>query len=87
MVIGIAKTKATIGAITELVLDGIDLAKKGVGLGSIGKVFEIVNDIKVIVDNLPGAMPELQDLQAAEVGEIGSFAYECAVKIIGAIKK
>lgn len=83
---GIDKTKAVLENLFELAADAIVVAKGGVGLGSFKKILEIIGDVKGLLENAPGAWPELQELDANEVGQLGSAAYSGVLKVISAVK-
>lgn len=83
---GIAHVKLTLSGLLKLACDGIGLVKGGVSFGSVQKVLALVGDVKQLLENAPGALPELQDLDAAEVGELGSLAYAGVIQIVAACK-
>jgi len=87
MVVGVEKSKETLADLAELACDGIDLFKKGIGLGSFGKIVEILADVKELIADAPLALPELADLNAVEAAELGAAAYVAVKKIVDAVRK
>lgn len=84
--VGIEKSKAVIEAIGELVSDGISLAKGGIGFGSIGKIIEVIRDLKDVMENAAGALPEVKDLDPKESGELLELCYKMVLKAISSVK-
>ncbi len=84
--LGIDATKHLIESIGKLVGDAVDLSKNGLGLGSLSQMFTIVADVKDLVQSVPGALPELMDLDAQESTQIGAAAYDMVRKIATHIK-
>lgn len=90
MTTGIVHVLATITDLKETAVDGIALTKaiaKGpFGLGQIfAAVFQISSDVQSLIADAPAALPEFQDLDSAEVGQIGAAAYDCVKAILAAI--
>ncbi len=88
--IGIDKTLETISDLTSLGINAIYLAKaatRGVlGWGQIlAGVVKVAGDVKELVADAPSALPELKDLDSAEMGVIGSAAYDAVKAIVMAL--
>lgn len=82
--VGIVETKKTFVEISELVADAIALAHGG--FSSIGKIWEILGDVKELAASAPKALPELADIDQAEAAELAAVAYQCVKKIIEAVQ-
>ncbi len=87
---GIVSVLATIQALKETAVDGIALAKAAsrgpFGIGAvIAGVLKVAGDVKDVVSAAPAAWPELQELDSAEVGQLGSAAYDCVKAIVVAL--
>ncbi len=90
MQIGITKILATINDLKETAVDGVALVKAMArgpfGLGAIlAAAVQIAGDVKSLLANAPGALPEFQDLDSAEVGQISTAAYDCVKDILAAL--
>ncbi len=84
--IGIEKTLKTIGDLKNLAVDGIKIAKSGpFGLGILTGLLKIAGDIKDVVADAPGALPELKDLDGNESSQIGAAAYDLVSSVVGAL--
>lgn len=80
---GVEKTKKTMIAVSDLVADLIAIAHSGFNAKSLPKAFELITDIKHVIEADPiGAFPELKELDAAESAELGGIVYACVAKII-----
>ncbi len=82
---GIDKTLETLEAVGELVVDVVDLMKKGVGLGSLARLLGVLHDLSLIGEDAPGALPELADVDSAEAGRIATTAYVVVKRIVAAV--
>lgn len=83
---GIEHAKKTLEGLGELTCDAVGIVRSGVGLGSIKKVFEILEDAKVLIYEAPQALPELADLDASECAQLGASAYSVVKRIVESIK-
>lgn len=93
MKLGIDKTLEVFSDLTVLAVSGVEIAKTfkggvGVGsiLGSIGKLVALGKSVEELIKDLPAAMPELLELDAAESSRIGQASYELVRKIMDAVK-
>lgn len=82
---GIDKTLETLEDVGELVVDVVDLVKRGVGIGSLGRLFEVVRVLTEVGRDAPMALPELTDVDSAEAGRIASAAYVQIKRIVVAV--
>lgn len=82
---GIDKTLETLDDVGELVADAVTLVKRGVGLGSLPRLLEILRDVQALAEDAPAALPELKDVDAVEAGRIATSAYTQVKKIVAAI--
>lgn len=80
---GIVKTLQTIADMEKLAIDVIDIIKDGsVSFSDIPKLFDLFGALKDLVVDAPQALPELSDLDALEVGQIGAAAYSLIKTIV-----
>lgn len=93
MAIGIDKTLEVFEDLSTLAVSGVSIAKEfrhGIGLGSIlgsfGKLVSLGKSVESLIKDLPGALPELLDLDASESAQIGQAAYGLVKKILDAVK-
>lgn len=84
MSLSIDKTIKSLDDLGELVLDVMALVKRGIGLGSLASLVEAVSDLRELSEDLPGALPELADLDASEAARIAAAAYSQLQKIVAA---
>lgn len=89
---GIEKTLEVFDDLTVLTIAGISVAKEfkhGVGisaiLGSINKILAIGKSVEELIKDLPGALPELLDLDGQESSQIGVAAYTLVKKVVESI--
>lgn len=85
MVKGVQHSKALLDQVVILVMDGIHIAKTGVGLGALTKLYELISAVKSLVEEAPQALPELLDLDSAESGELAQAAYAAVKKIVASV--
>ena len=90
MTIGIVNVLKTITDLKETAVDGIAVAKAAMrGPFGVGQLFAgivaIMGDVKDLVADAPASLPEFQDLDADEVGQIGSASYECVKAVLAAL--
>lgn len=85
MAIGIDKTLETLEDVGELVVDVLELAKRGVGLGSLARLLEILRDVQAVGTDAPAALPELTDIDPVEAGRLATAAYVQVKRIVLAI--
>jgi hypothetical protein len=82
---GILHTLKMMADIKALMLDVIQIAKSGVGIGAIKQVLEILSSVKQIISEAPATLPELKDLDSSEAGRLAEASYEMIKDIIRAI--
>lgn len=87
MSVGIDKTKSLMSSLTHLVIDLIDLVKKGLSIDSIQKVVHIYQDAKNACAAAKGVQEEFKDLDKAESAELGMLALSCFQQILSALVK
>ncbi len=83
---GVDKTKKTVESLSSLVADIVAIIQGGLTINAMPKIFEIINDIRQLIESAPGAFPELQELEALEASELGASAYHAIQKIIVQVK-
>lgn len=90
MAIGIVHILSTITDLQETAVDGIALAKAAArgpfGLGQLfAAVIQVAGDVKALITDAPAALPEFEELDSAEVGQIGAASYDCVKAIMAAL--
>lgn len=86
---GVQKSLEVISAVTALVVDVADVVKNGVSLGngSLLKLWDALSELQKISKDASAVLPELKDLDAAEVGQLGSAAYGAFQSIVSTLKQ
>lgn len=69
----------------DIVSNGIEIFKNGIGLGSLKKVFALEKEFKDLIAEAKQAMPELKDLDPSEVQLLLASSYALVKKIISEI--
>jgi hypothetical protein len=87
---GIENVLKTIKDLEAVAVDGIALAKAAtrgpLGIGGVfAGVVKVAGDVKDLVADAPKSLPELKDLDGAEVGQIGASAYGCVKAVLVAL--
>ncbi len=85
--LGIDKTREVFADLEVLVVSGVKLTKSGIGIGSIGKIVDIGNAVNELIKDVPGALPELQDLDGDESAKLGEASYRLVKAILDAAAK
>lgn len=91
MSLPITQTLKTLADLQAVVVGAVKMAKdaKVGGFGSwatlLSDVMRVATDVKTIVTDAPGALPELKDVDGEEAGQIATAAYECVKAVIAAI--
>lgn len=80
--LGIEHTLASLADIEKLAIEGIKLAKNGVGIGSIRDLLALGGDAKKLVTEAKESFPELKDLDAAEGLQLGQACLDLVKNII-----
>ena len=90
---GIQKTIEVFDDLGGLAVSGLSIAmefKHGVGigaiLGSVSKILVLAKSVEELIKDLPGALPELLDLDADESKKIGEAAFLLVKKITDSIR-
>lgn len=83
---GIEHAKKTLEGLAELTCDAISIVRKGGGLSAVKKAFEVLSDVKVLIEEAPQALPELADLSGEECAELGASAYVAVKRIVESLK-
>ncbi len=86
MALGIVKTLEVIEDLGSIAQIAIKIAKEGLSFGSIGNLLQIAKDVNELIKDVPGALPELSDLDSVEAAKIGEAAYGLVKKVVDAIK-
>lgn len=81
MALGIENALKCVDGLKVLVIDVLDIVDGGVTLKDLPKLFSLMQDIKLLVDSAPAALPEVKDIDPTEAGQITTAAY-AAVKVI-----
>ncbi len=78
---------ALVGAAKNSALEGIAIYKGGFEpIRDLVKVFKLILDVKDVAQAAPSVMPELKDLDAGEVGQLGSAVYSAVKEVYDAVK-
>ncbi len=94
MAVGIEKTLEVFDDISVVACEGIAIAKQLKGgftylkvLACMGKFMAVAKACQELVKDAPAALPELQDLDAAESAKIGAASYALVRKVMEEIAK
>lgn len=85
MTTGIVHTLKMLADVKTLMVDVVHIAKKGVGIGALKEVFEILSEVKTLIAEAPQTLPELKDLDASEAARLAEASYQMVKDIITAI--
>lgn len=83
--LGVTRTLEVLQDVGNLVVVAIEVAKSG-PLGIASHLVELVSNAVELVKDLPGALPELVDLDASEVGQLGTAAYGLFQRAVAALR-
>lgn len=83
--LSIDHSKKVLADLGKVAVDGIHIAKHGVGIGALQDIFALMGDVKDLIAEAPKALPELQDMDAKEAAEMAQAAYEMVKAVIAAI--
>ncbi len=86
MELGINKSQLFIEQLSEVCVNAVKLAKKGLGLGSIGLLLDMARSAKELVTEAKGVLPELADLNADESALLGAAAFNAVKNVLAAIQ-
>lgn len=65
---------------------GVRIAKSGFSWwDAVSKIMPLIKEIKVMVDEAKGAIPELKDLDTEETLQLGQAAFDCITKVVRSI--
>lgn len=87
MTTGILHTLKMIADVKTLMLDVIQIAKTGVGMGAVFQVIEMLKGVRVIIGEVPGVVPELKDLDSSEAARLAEASYDIFKSLVEAIVK
>lgn len=85
MKLDISKSLDVIKDVTLLGCDIVQLVKAH-GIASLPKVFDAIAQVKKLVVDFQGALPELQDLDSSESSRLASASYVCFQTIFASVK-
>lgn len=85
MVLGIDHTKKVVLSIGALVVQGVGIAKNGVGLTTLPKLLSILQSVKSLSSEAQAALPELKDVDANEASELVSVVYGVVKDVLVAV--
>lgn len=83
---GIDHVLVSVDGVKKLVVDAVTLVKDGISFSDLPQLFKVLNDLKVLVDNVPASLPELKDLDPAESGQVAEASYKAVQEILAALK-
>lgn len=84
--VGVEHILAVLDEVGDLAAGGIKIAKEGVGFGSIPKLFGLLAQVKLLIENIPALPAELADLDPLESAKIGQASFLLVKKIVDAAK-
>lgn len=73
--------------IGDLLCDAAKLTQTELNINSLPTFLKIITDIHLLIQDAQGALPELRDLQAAEVGELSAQAYDVIKRFVAVVKE
>jgi hypothetical protein len=79
-------TQKVVASVSDLVMDIVAIAQGGLKIGSLSRIFALINDIKSIIESAPGSFPELKSIDAHDAGVLGEMAYNAVFKLINDLK-
>ncbi len=86
MALGVTKSIEVIQDIQLVALSVSKLFKSGgFSIFRISEILKLVADVQELVSDAQGALPELKDLDAAEVGKLTEASYSAVRNIIAAL--
>lgn len=83
---GIDHSEKVIEDLGDLIVNGIEISKTGIGFGMMRKLGAIANEMVSLVCEAPLVLPELTDLSKEEAGKLMESSYVMVCKVIAAIK-
>lgn len=83
---GIDHVLVSIDGIKKLVVDATVMVKDGISFGDLPLLFKVLSDLKVLVDNVPDALPEIKDLDPVEAGKVTEAAYVAVKEVLAVLK-
>lgn len=81
---GVEHTTKFISVLSTMVVEAISISKNGVGFSALRKAMGMIGEMKVMLSEAKGALPELKDLDKDEALQLGELAYKCIADIISA---
>lgn len=85
MSLGIEHSKKVLADLGAIAVAGIEIAKKGGGLGALKQIFVLIEDVKGLISEAPLALPELKDVDSVEAGQLATAAYDLVKSVISAV--
>lgn len=85
--VGIDKSLEVFDDVTKLLVSAVSIYKSGIGMTSVFAFGKIMDSLAELVVDLPGAVPELMDLDAAESAKLGEAAYKLLHELGAAFAK
>lgn len=86
MIVGVVHSKRMLQDVADLAIIGVGIAKKGISIGSLLALGNVLIKVRNIIVEAPQALPELADLDSQESGELAAAAYSAVKAIVNAIK-
>ncbi len=85
---GIDKTIEVFDDLGNMAVAGVAIVKSGGKIWkSLPRLMEILGAVRELISDVPGALPELRDIDAAESGKLAEAGYNLARRVINAVKE
>lgn len=83
----VVKSKEALSDLADLILIGVAAAKSGGSMISLlPHLWAAAGKVKELIDDSQNLLPELQDVDAQEAGELAAAAYSAIKKVIDGLK-
>jgi hypothetical protein len=86
MSVGITKTLEVISVVQDLAVRAVAVFKEPSFFKFLSAAPALFSDVSTLSSDAAMVLPELQDIDAGEVGQLGSAAYKLVVAVVAAIK-
>jgi len=83
---GVEKSLEVLQSAKALVINVIEISKDGFSLKDLNNVFKAIQELKDISEAASGVLPEVKELDAAEVGQLAAASYAAVLEIMAAVK-
>lgn len=83
---GVEHTIASIQALDKILIDLVLISKQGVSFSNFSQLLKLLADVKVFADNAKSALPEIEDVDLSEAGELAMAGFILAKDVMLAIK-